>query len=1367
MDNKAFYFPWVRKGLGGYINEKETLEGKAQGRPELTIRTNYTVQHNQQVEEEEEDVSTEMFLEKTVKFIGPGDILNVNPSAIMKVHPNDGSEEFATRYIPYIEFWEPDFLWRYTPAVHDDDKLRPWLALVACRKEDVRLMTDSEGVTYFTFIGDDKAWKRTFPNVEDLFRTAHAQGASKDKPDFCRLLGLRNGDGELDSNTEYLALLIPSYETGRRRGLGFGEEDIQKIVAQQPAWEPTLAQQAERSRGTEFPVYYKWSFKTKEETFDQLADALAPCSVSKSGLVLDVTDMGEGFSYNTVNHKGNRPSIVMPAATLTSKSPKQDAFPACSDGTDEHILYKHLEERMEASPVFAENTADRLGGQSFQEEGDDPWVTPPVYGARHAMTTGLDDPTNPKPWLREVNMDIHHRAAAGLGREVVQKHQEEFMDRAWKQVEAVQALNMELYKRLLSINTNKVLRNKTVDGFEKTTDAGADNARYIAYMMRYLSSMMNAGDSKFTLSSIIGNADIPASFAAPSFQNNMEKLSHIVAGLNPTSLMERIVKDQIFKFTSPDPAGSLDPDQLKQWCKDSIEALTYREFTDYWNPFYAVSADESSELRYEPRKFNLITRHQFLGTRTYRENDMAVDVTYPFSQIVNRLFSEDIQSGPRDYYGLRRDYVGDFMNLLRNFQCSAVHHRTCVYVIPDRIYDNWDKGDFGISDIKKYDDSDKRERVVMDMTASGELSLDNESFPVHSYLIPDDQFDRFFDKRCHFAKMGTGESDLSFMKVQENDPDVTIFFDAGLFHGHSLSQNLEFDQFRYEPSQTYSVPDPETTLRYYLYHLYHHKHLDTNFVSTIKRFVKCVQTCSPDFQYAAGLGSDLYGTDRNLPDPYSQKYKKDQDRILRLHKRYEKLTNFFCLKLSDNVRLYNNVKDGTLLTVFTEYLGLVWNAPALMDKIWESIMKRPTRITRLCYCSALIPGMLMLTILGAAGESEFESYRSKLNEIDKLLEQPSYIVVAQRYFDKNRQQDEKDSQGKTVKKSVREYLQVPRPQVPTLKSAITKADELKRIVAEWEKVTGSVKPEKPVDSHAVNELHKSIDNQGTDNMSAFQRIKEVASLYYQVFFSDKEEGTKLREDYLDKLLMSKYPILAYPFFPEPTYYYLKMLSDKFIIPGLEEIAPETVAMFTSNPQFTEAFLCGMNTEMGSELQWREYPTDRRGSYFRKFWDSESSVEAITGGRFFDVRPLHLWDSRLGENHLEGKGNLLIFAIHSKLLKLYPSTRIYLNKAVLKNESGTEVTFAKERKDPVMETFIREDLLLVGFDISLTEALGDPNSKNHGYMLTFEQDIDDLEFQYDDNNKNWRKNTSSDSAGNLIDTPSAFGKHVSLFINVNE
>ena len=106
MDNNVFYFPWVRKGLGTYIDEKDSLgqDGVALGRPGLTIKSNYTARHNQPADADADETS-QIILEKTVVFSGPGDVVDVKPNAVMKVHPEEGSEGFPAKYLPYIEFW--------------------------------------------------------------------------------------------------------------------------------------------------------------------------------------------------------------------------------------------------------------------------------------------------------------------------------------------------------------------------------------------------------------------------------------------------------------------------------------------------------------------------------------------------------------------------------------------------------------------------------------------------------------------------------------------------------------------------------------------------------------------------------------------------------------------------------------------------------------------------------------------------------------------------------------------------------------------------------------------------------------------------------------------------------------------------------------------------------------------------------------------------------------------------------------------------------------------------------------------------------------------------------------------------------------
>jgi len=63
------------------------------------------------------------------------------------------------------------------------------------------------------------------------------------------------------------------------------------------------------------------------------------------------------------------------------------------------------------------------------------------------------------------------------------------------------------------------------------------------------------------------------------------------------------------------------------------------------------------------------------------------------------------------------------------------------------------------------------------------------------------------------------------------------------------------------------------------------------------------------------------------------------------------------------------------------------------------------------------------------------------------------------------------------------------------------------------------------------------------------------------------------------------------------------MSQDYILPGLENVPQNTVGLLQTNRRFIEAYMVGLNHEMASELLWREFPTDHRGSYFRSFWDT--------------------------------------------------------------------------------------------------------------------------------------------------------------------
>lgn len=140
------------------------------------------------------------------------------------------------------------------------------------------------------------------------------------------------------------------------------------------------------------------------------------------------------------------------------------------------------------------------------------------------------------------------------------------------------------------------------------------------------------------------------------------------------------------------------------------------------------------------------------------------------------------------------------------------------------------------------------------------------------------------------------------------------------------------------------------------------------------------------------------------------------------------------------------------------------------------------------------------------------------------------------------------------------------------------------------------------------------------------------------------------------------PIMWAPEFPQPMYEPLRDISHELLLPGVEKIPQNTLGILKTNRRFVESYLLGLNHEFASELLWREYPTDQRGSYFRQFWDVS---ERITGEEvpedLKDVRQLHRWfRNALGNNTPEGAAIIdsTVLIVRGDLLKRYPGAVIY-------------------------------------------------------------------------------------------------------------
>ncbi|WP_416840237.1 hypothetical protein [Haloferax sp. DFSO52] len=223
-------------------------------------------------------------------------------------------------------------------------------------------------------------------------------------------------------------------------------------------------------------------------------------------------------------------------------------------------------------------------------------------------------------------------------------------------------------------------------------------------------------------------------------------------------------------------------------------------------------------------------------------------------------------------------------------------------------------------------------------------------------------------------------------------------------------------------------------------------------------------------------------------------------------------------------------------------------------------------------------------------------------------------------------------------------------------------------------------------------------------------------------------------------------VMAYPEFPKPTYDDLAAVSEDYLLPGVSELPKNTFGALETNPEFIESFLVGMNHEMASELLWRRYPTDRRGSYFRQFWDPSARIPKPEDESLLkDITEIHTWDdkgpsnigrSELGSNVMSGAGgssadpagqgpdpnSQVVVVVRGELLQRYPTTTIYATKAKLvpnadgtgsvrvpewptPNEKAAEVDTAFHRF-PIFRGRLDPDVSFLGFDLTAEEATGE-------------------------------------------------------------
>jgi hypothetical protein len=194
---------------------------------------------------------------------------------------------------------------------------------------------------------------------------------------------------------------------------------------------------------------------------------------------------------------------------------------------------------------------------------------------------------------------------------------------------------------------------------------------------------------------------------------------------------------------------------------------------------------------------------------------------------------------------------------------------------------------------------------------------------------------------------------------------------------------------------------------------------------------------------------------------------------------------------------------------------------------------------------------------------------------------------------------------------------------------------------------------------------------------------------------------------------------------------LRDLSQTNLLPGVDQIPPDTLGLLQSNHAFIEAYMVGLNSEMGRELLWFGYPTDQRGSCFRQFWDvsayvaqpSDPADPAKLTELLKDIPPINTWPltGPLGQhpNRTDIVQNNLVLLVRGELFKRYPNAIVYAGKAK-RNPDGTLVLDETDERYPIFRGTLSPDMTFLGFNLTAADARGGTDTSPDGFFFVFQE-----------------------------------------------
>ncbi len=563
LANYAF-LPWLRQGVSSQIVEKDTYgasDGTTIERAQLNVKLTL-----KKTDAGEDALTSEVEVSKTIKVNGPADVIGISNRAIIRTEPKRGVTNFEANSLAYIEFYEEDFPWRYTPASPGDSgnaskRLRPWLALIVLAEGEYTLTENKNGLPSIKI--EDGIIENVLHSEKDTWAWAHmhmnhtidATSAAGRIAEVTNELEADADDGvsrllcprKLHKETKYQAFLIPAFETGRLAGLGL---DPAGVKAQMPSWKKGGVHNG-LPRPFEFPIYYRWNFNTgRYGDFESLVSMLKPVIIKPElgKRPMDIQSPGFGLNQVAKSKMLGMEGALKPPAFQPDEWPDN---PATVNGDDQEFINR-LQHVLNLSYNMQEKDVDTnsMSNPFYSADiGDAPMVPPPLYGQWHALSDRLPAP-NGKKWFNTLNLDPRNRAAAGLGTHSIQEHQEKLMHQAWMQIGEVNAANQKIREAELAKQVNKKVFKKHLARAKK--DFLINKTSFVHGKLKLAAN---------TIKQEIKESRVPLAAVAPAFKKMTRPGKKFNKVLNKAG-SQKIQDDLITNFNKG--TGNLTAAKLKQ-----------------------------------------------------------------------------------------------------------------------------------------------------------------------------------------------------------------------------------------------------------------------------------------------------------------------------------------------------------------------------------------------------------------------------------------------------------------------------------------------------------------------------------------------------------------------------------------------------------------------------------------------------------------------------------------------------------------------------------------------------------------------------------------------------------------------------------